>query len=141
MKRNSLQLFLIALLMIAAPSRGQEKTPPQGQEQPPPENPGQLALKCEKAMEIGNFYYNKKNYDAAIDRYREAANYRPNFAKPHFLLGQAFEKKGDSTSAITEFKKYLELWPKAPDAEKVQRRITEIKESKDRETAPKKSTD
>jgi tetratricopeptide (TPR) repeat protein len=81
---------------------------------------------AEKSIEIGLYYMKKGNYDAAIDRFQDAARYRANFARPYLLMGQAYEKKGDKVSAIAAYKKYLEILPNAPDAEKIQKRIGKL---------------
>ena len=52
-------------------------------------------------MDVGNFYLKKGNYDAAIDRFQDAAQRQPKLAKPFLLMGEAYEKKGDPASAIT----------------------------------------
>jgi Flp pilus assembly protein TadD len=70
----------------------------------------------------------KGNYDAAIDRFEEAARYQPRLAKPWALLGETYEKKHDNVHAIESYKKYLELFPNAEDAAKVQKRITALEE-------------
>ena len=70
----------------------------------------------------------KGNYDAAIDRFQEAARYQPKLARPWMLLGETYEKKHDNAHAIESYKKYLEVFPGAPDAAKVQKRISALEE-------------
>jgi tetratricopeptide (TPR) repeat protein len=79
-------------------------------------------------MEIGTFYMKKGNYDAAIDRFAEAARYQPTLARPWLLLGETYEKKHDKAHAIESYKKYLEVFPGAEDAAKVQKRIATLEE-------------
>jgi tetratricopeptide (TPR) repeat protein len=79
-------------------------------------------------MEVGTFYMKKGNYDAAIDRFMEAARYQPALARPWLLLGQTYEKKRDNAHAIESYKKYLEIFPGAEDAAKVQKRIATLEE-------------
>ena len=79
-------------------------------------------------MEVGTFYMKKGNYDAAIDRFAEAARYQPTLARPWLLLGETYEKKRDSAHALESYKKYLEVFPGAEDAAKVQKRITALEE-------------
>lgn len=66
--------------------------------------------------------------DAAIDRFQEAARYQPKLAKPWLMLGEAYEKKHDNAHAVEAYKKYLDLFPTAEDAAKVQKRISELEE-------------
>src|SRR6202008_2583343 len=44
--------------------------------------------KAEKDIEIGDYYAKRKNYAAAISRYREALEYNPRDAAATFRLGQ-----------------------------------------------------
>src|SRR5215831_18210153 len=48
--------------------------------------------KAAKDLEVGDFYFKKKNYRAALDRYKEALEYKPNDAVANFRLGQCLEK-------------------------------------------------
>jgi Flp pilus assembly protein TadD len=70
----------------------------------------------------------KGNYDAAIDRFQEAARYQPTLAKPWLLLGETYEKKHDNAHAVEAYKKYLDVFPGAEDAAKVQKRIADLEE-------------
>ena len=57
---------------------------------------------------MGMFYLHKGDVDAAIDRFLDAIQQRPNFAKPRLLLGKAYEKKHDNESAVKYYKEYLQ---------------------------------
>src|SRR5438552_16070095 len=45
--------------------------------------------KAAKDIEVGDFYAKRKNYKAAISRYREALEYKPKDADATFKLAQA----------------------------------------------------
>jgi tetratricopeptide (TPR) repeat protein len=99
----------------------------------PPPPPAEVApepvfdpFHAEKSIGIGTFYMKKGNYDAAIDRFEEAAQYQPALARPWVLLGEAFEKKRDYVKAIEAYKKYLQILPHAADAAKVKQRIAAL---------------
>jgi tetratricopeptide (TPR) repeat protein len=79
-----------------------------------------------RSLEVGSFYMKKGDYDAAIDRFKEAAERQPKLAKPYLLLGEAYEKKNDPASAVTAYRKYLQLYRDAPDTEKVNKRIEKL---------------
>jgi tetratricopeptide (TPR) repeat protein len=79
-----------------------------------------------RSMDVGTFYLKKGNYDAAIDRFQDAAQRQPKLAKPYLLMGEAYEKKSEPASAITAYRKYLELFRAAPDKEKVNKRIEKL---------------
>jgi tetratricopeptide (TPR) repeat protein len=83
-------------------------------------------LKANKDMEVGTYYLKKGNYDAAIDRFEEAARLQPGLARPYLKLGETYEKKKEWPMAVASYRKYLELFRAAPDAKKVQKRIAEL---------------
>jgi Tfp pilus assembly protein PilF len=83
-------------------------------------------LTAEKDVDVGMFYLHKGDVDAAIDRFKDAAESRPNWAKPRLLLAEAFEKKGDKSEALKYYKEYLQVYPSAPDAKKVQKKIEKL---------------
>src|SRR5712672_729760 len=77
---------------------------------PPPitaEEPSFDPLRANKDIEVGTFYLKKGNYDAAIDRFEEAARLQPGLAAPYLKLGETYEKKKDLPSAVTAYRKYL----------------------------------
>lgn len=83
-------------------------------------------LPAEKDVEVGEFYMHKGDLNAAITRFEDAIQLRSNYAKPRLLLAQIYEKKGDKTSAAKYYKEYLEVYPHAPDAKKVQEKIAKL---------------
>ncbi len=79
--------------------------------QPPKElNP----LLSEKNISIGDFYFKKKNYNAAIQRYLEALQYQPDSIRAHEALARAYEKKGDLSQAMRVYKDFIEQNPDSP---------------------------
>ncbi len=62
---------------------------------------------AEKNLTIGDFYYKKGNYDAAVDRYLDALGYKPGFAKARDALQRACNK------ALEEHRAYVRRNPKA----------------------------
>ena len=92
-------------------------------------------LRANKSMEVGTFYLRRKNYDAAIDRFEEAARLQPNLARPHLKLGETWEKKKDLPKAVAAYRKYLELYRTAPDGNKIRKRIKGLEKQMAREAA------
>ncbi|MCU1342293.1 MAG: hypothetical protein JWN92_1716 [Candidatus Acidoferrum typicum] len=133
-------LFAVLLLTSAPSTRAQQidpsTPPPPPPAEAPPEPPTPTApaepvfdpLHAQRSIEIGNFYLKKGNYDAAIDRFMDATRFQPKLAVSWKLLGEAFEKKHDNGNAVDSYKKYLELFPGAEDAAKVQKRIALLEE-------------
>jgi len=82
--------------------------------------------KAAKDIEVGDFYYNRKNYRAALDRYKEALVYKPNDAIANFRLAECQEKTGSPQQAVTHYQAYLKILPHGPfaaDAEKALARL------------------
>jgi len=83
-------------------------------------------LRAEKDLEVGQFYLKKGDLDAAIDRFQDAAAAKPGFAIPYRYLGEAQEKKGDKREALKSYRRYLDLYPHAEDAKKIQKKIDKL---------------
>jgi Tfp pilus assembly protein PilF len=112
--------------------------PPSADEAPTPAASSESVfdpLHAERSVAVGTFYLNAGKYDAAIERFIEAANYEPSLAKPWKFLGEAYEKKGANASALDSYRKYLELNPRAADAAKVQKRISVLEEKVGKESS------
>jgi tetratricopeptide (TPR) repeat protein len=82
--------------------------------------------KAAKDIEVGDFYYKRKNYRAALERYKEALVYKPNDAVANFRLAECLEKTGNSQDAIAHYEEYLKILPHgplSPDAQKALERL------------------
>jgi tetratricopeptide (TPR) repeat protein len=137
-------LFAVLLLAAATSMRAQQidpsTPPPPPPAEAPPEPPAPAEpvfdpLHAQRNIEVGTFYLKKGNYDAAIDRFMDATRLQPKLAIPWKLLGEAYEKKHDNSGAIDAYKKYLELFPTADDAAKVQKRIAVLEEKTGQQAA------
>ncbi len=74
-----------------------------------PEDPG-------VAYGLGRHNFRLKHYDAAIKCYLKALEYHPDKHIYNHAVARAYQEKGDTESAVTYFKKYLE---QAPNGEHV----------------------
>jgi tetratricopeptide (TPR) repeat protein len=83
-------------------------------------------LRAEKDLEVGQYYMRKGDVDAAIDRFQDATLAKPGYAVPFRFLGEAQEKKGLKKPAIKSYERYLELYPKAEDGEKIRKKIEKL---------------
>jgi tetratricopeptide (TPR) repeat protein len=72
-------------------------------------------MMAEKTLKIGDFYFKRKNYAAAIQRYIEALQYQPNRVDAYEALGRTYEKTGDISKAVTLYKDFI---AKNPDSAK-----------------------
>ena len=83
-------------------------------------------LHANKAVEVGMFYMKRGNYDAAIERFQDATHFQPSLARPYYLLGVAYERKGELDKALAAYRKYLEVYRTAPDREKILKHIEKL---------------
>jgi tetratricopeptide (TPR) repeat protein len=82
--------------------------------------------RAEKNVEVGDYYFKQKNYQAAESRYREALMYKPDDAVATYRLAQALEKNGNLRFALQNYEHYLKILPHgsfAPDARKATARV------------------
>jgi tetratricopeptide (TPR) repeat protein len=91
-----------------------------------PDQPTWDPLRAEKDLEVGQFYLKKGDLDAAIDRFQDAAAAKPGFAIPYRYLGEAQEKRGNKREALKSYRRYLDLYPHAEDAKKIQKKIDKL---------------
>jgi tetratricopeptide (TPR) repeat protein len=82
--------------------------------------------KAAKDVEVGDFYFRKKNYKAAIDRYKEALIYKPKDAIATFRLAESLDKTGNSGEAVTHYQEYLKILPHGPFAEDAQKALARL---------------
>ena len=83
--------------------------------------------RADKAIEIGQFYFKtKRNYTAAISRFCEALDFKPNDAIATFWLAQSLEKAGDLAAALDTYKAYLKILPEGPFAADSKKSIERI---------------
>ena len=125
--------LVILALLCGCPEWGQlkPKQQPQQKEQEPPEEDESVApkeyafnpLQATKEVEIGNYYFRKKNYRAAAKRFSEATKWNPTSAEAFLRLGEAEEKLRDKTAIRQAYEKYLELQPDAKNAAEIQKKL------------------
>lgn len=85
-------------------------------------------MKAMKDVEVGDFYYKKENYSAAISRYREALDFKPHDAEATYKLAEALNKTGDTAGARENYEAYLKILPKGPYAKKAREALSNLKE-------------
>ncbi len=111
----TLTLFVAACAVAAVSTRLVRAQKPG----PPPESddwkyhpPG-----ATKSVEIGNFYFRRKKYRAALSRYKEAITEDSTYAPGYLGLGRVYEKIGLKQKALDAYRKYLDALPSEKDAE------------------------
>lgn len=144
------RVSLLAMLALAAPVRDFAQDPPPNPPADPssapkkpdtkrntkpntdsatnnaPDQPTWDPLRADKDMEVGKYYMHKGDIDAAIDRFQDATVAKPGYALPFRFLAEAQEKKGMKKAAIKSYTRYLDLFPKAEDADKIHKKIEKL---------------
>jgi tetratricopeptide (TPR) repeat protein len=85
-------------------------------------------MKAMKDVEVGDFYFKKENYNAAISRYREALEFKPHDAEATYKLAEVLNKAGDTAGARENYEAYLKILPKGPYAQKAREAISKLKD-------------
>jgi len=145
---NVLLMAVSAFCCTGRPAFPQDSTPPSKQQDQPkpkpntdnatqsaPDQPKWDPLRAEKDIEVGKYYMNKGDPDAAIDRFLDATEAKPGYAVPYRYLGEAYEKKGQKKPAVKAYQRYLDLYPKADDADKIRKKIEKLYKEIDKEKA------
>ena len=83
--------------------------------------------KAAKSIEVGDFYFRRKNYRAAEGRYRDALQYKSDDAVATIRLAVCLEKLGVLDDALAEYGSYLKILPHGPEAAQAQKAIDRLK--------------
>ncbi len=84
-------------------------------------------LKALKAIEVGDYYFKRKNYRAALNRYKEALEYKEGDAVATFRLAQCQERMGNREAALENYAAYLKILPHGPFAQEARDSIEDLK--------------
>ena len=126
----SLWLVFTAQLAAAQEQKQQEQEPaaePQEEKLQPYVPPS-----AAKSVEIANFYFRTKKYNAALGRYQEAVTTDRYYADGYLGLGRTYEKLGLKHKALAAYQKYLDLLPsekQAEEAKNVHRAIARLEKA------------
>jgi len=83
--------------------------------------------KAAKDVEVGDYYFKRKNYSAAENRYREALQYKDNDAIATYRLAICLEKLDRPDEARKEYENYLNILPHGPEADAAHKAIDRLK--------------
>jgi tetratricopeptide (TPR) repeat protein len=83
-------------------------------------------LLAEENLKIGNFYYKKKNYTAAIQRYLEALEYQPNFIRAYEALARTYEKNNEPDKAMDTYREFLKKYPDSPKCSDFRTKLSKL---------------
>jgi tetratricopeptide (TPR) repeat protein len=85
-------------------------------------------LLAEKSLNIGDFYFKRGNYVAAIQRYLEAREYQPNSIRAYEALARAYEKNGELAKAINAYKDFIDKNPDSPKSSEFRSKLSKLEQ-------------
>lgn len=88
-----------------------------------------------KDDEVGDFYFKRKNYKAALARYQDALAWKENDAVATFRMAQCYEKLDQREEAITNYKQYLKILPDGPFSKEAKKALDKLGASEKSETS------
>lgn len=68
-------------------------------------------IQAERNLRVGDFYFKKKNFKAAIERYRIAIQYGPKRPDSYLRLAKTHEKLGQLSEALETCRQFVDLNP------------------------------
>jgi tetratricopeptide (TPR) repeat protein len=86
-------------------------------------------MKAMKDVEVGDFYFKRKNYRAALERYKEALFYKDNDAMASLRLAECQEKLGNKAEAKKYYEQYLKILPEGEFAKEAHAGLDRIEKS------------
>jgi tetratricopeptide (TPR) repeat protein len=89
-----------------------------------------------KDEEVGDYYFKEKNYKAALARYQDAIDYKPNDALANFRVGQCYEKLNQPDQAIVHYHEYLRILPEGPYSKQAKKALEKL-ETAEKQTSSK----
>lgn len=82
---------------------------------------------AKRNLAVGDFYFKKKNFAAAADRYREAVKYGPTSHVAYDKLVQALEKLGAYSEALATCNDYIKNNPESDKVNEFEKKSEKLK--------------
>jgi tetratricopeptide (TPR) repeat protein len=138
---------LIVLVLLAAglegPAASAQQPPAPPAREPDEEVKPYYPPPARKSVEIGDYYFRKKKYKAALSRYHEAATTDPHYPRAYLGLGKVYEKIGLKQKALLSYQRYLDELPSTKDAleaKDVQRAVSRLEKELKSSTSSRQKT-
>jgi tetratricopeptide (TPR) repeat protein len=96
---------------------------PDGVQEMHPWNP----YRAMKDDEVGEFYFKRKDYKAALARYQDALIWKEKDAVANFRMAQCYEKLDQPDLAIQHYQEYLKILPQGPFAKDAHKALEKLK--------------
>jgi Tfp pilus assembly protein PilF len=83
-------------------------------------------MKAMKDIEIGDFYFRRKNYKGALERYEDALYNKTGDAVAISRLATCEKKLGDNDAARKYYEQYLKILPDGPFAKEARASLEKL---------------
>jgi tetratricopeptide (TPR) repeat protein len=80
-----------------------------------------------KDDEVGDYYFKRKNYRAALARYQDALIWKEKDAVANFHMAQCYEKLDQPDQAIPHYQEYLKILPDGPFSKEARKALEKLK--------------
>ncbi len=100
-----------------------ETNPPEEDEAVAPRKYVLNPLEAERNLKVGNFYWNKREYRAALARYQEATHYNPSSPEAFFKVGETQQKLHNEPAAKSAFQKVIQVGPDTKFAAEAKKKL------------------
>jgi tetratricopeptide (TPR) repeat protein len=81
---------------------------------------------AQQSIDIGNFYLKRRNYVAAIERYREALEYQSDSIQAFEALANAYEKNGEIAKAVSTYKSCIDKNPNSAATREIRIKLARL---------------
>src|SRR5579872_1397682 len=79
-----------------------------------------------KDDEVGDYYFRRKNYRAALARYQDALIWKEKDAIANFRMAECYEKLDQPDLAIQHYQEYLKILPQGPFAKEAHKALEKL---------------
>jgi tetratricopeptide (TPR) repeat protein len=100
-----------------------EAEPPEEDESVAPEKYTLDPLESDRNVRVGNFYWKKGKYRAALDRYERATKFNPASAQAFFKVAEAEEKLKNKDAAKLAFRRVIQIAPDSKFAQDARKKL------------------
>ena len=92
-----------------------------------------------KDDEVGDYYFRRKNYRAALARYQDALIWKEKDAIANFRMAECYEKLDQPEQAIPHYQEYLKILPEGPLAKEAHKAPEKLKAAEARNETSQKA--
>jgi tetratricopeptide (TPR) repeat protein len=112
-----------------------QRPPAQTEPSPEPEENAYDPIGGAKSTEVGDYYFEEKNYRAAFSRYEEALTLKPGDPTIYLRMGRTLERMDDGESAYKAYDSALKLEADGKSGEEAKKAMERLRPQLEKEGA------